>query len=60
MTGDLSNHIQKLLSDIQYDMYKKASNEMFSSISRPKTIHDFQLALENKYMCLIPFCLNKE
>lgn len=56
--GNIIDNIIPLLSQIQYDMFEKAKNELFSSISRPITINLFQQALDNKHICLIPFCLN--
>lgn len=56
ITDDFVNRVIKTLEEIQHDMFTKASTELFNSISRPQSLEEFVVAVENKCMSLIPFC----
>lgn len=56
--GSLSlvDDIELLLNKIQQDMYNKAESERNSRICVCDKIDEFVFAINNKHLCLVPWC----
>lgn len=53
---NFSNNITDILTDIQISMYETAKNKMINSLTYPNNMDQFIDSINNKKMCLIPFC----
>lgn len=53
---DVPKEVNKLLDEIQVNLFNRAKKMIDSSIVKPKDMHEFERAIESKKLVYVPFC----